>query len=127
MVELSTTNATKIAFEQRVPKVLQIVILHLYIPAFLYPLRIYSCKISEVLKFVMLFQRLKLFTTQSRLLTTLYMIPFENIVGKGENATSIFSFFPQCFLPFPKQISIFQSNFFCRLQMLSIWTSLFFF
>ena len=38
--------------------------------------------------------------------------------------TSIFSFFPQCFLPFPKQVLIFHSNLFCHLQMLSIWTSL---
>ena len=30
--------------------------------------------------------RLKLFTTQSRLLTTLTQRPFENIMGKGENA-----------------------------------------
>ena len=37
--------------------------------------------------------------------------------------TSIFSFFPNCFLPFPKQISIFQSRLFCCLQVLSNWTS----
>ena len=43
----------------------------------------------------------------------------ENIVGKGENAdTSIFSCFPQCFLPFPRHF--FQSHLFCRLRMLSI-------
>ena len=35
--------------------------------------------------------------------------PFENIVGKGENA---FLFFPQCFLPFPLQISNFQYIYF---------------
>ena len=46
---------------------------------------------------------------------------FENIVGKGENAyNQNFLLFPQCFLPFPKQISIFYSQLFCRLQMLSI-------
>ena len=45
----------------------------------------------------------KLFTTQSRLLTTLYKKPFENIVGKGENAgNQHFLLFPQCFLPFPQ-------------------------
>ena len=37
--------------------------------------------------------------------------------------TSIFSFFPQCFRPFPRQISIVQLHSFCRLQMLSIWIS----
>ena len=44
--------------------------------------------------------------------------PVENIVGKG------FLLFPQCFLPFPQQISMFQSHLFYSLQMLSIWTSL---
>ena len=47
--------------------------------------------------------------------------PFENIVGKGENAgNQHFLLFPQCFLPFTKQISKFQSRLFCRLHMLSI-------
>ena len=47
----------------------------------------------------------KLFTTQSRLLMTLLKEPFENIVGKGENAgNQHFLLCPQCFLPFPKQI-----------------------
>ena len=50
---------------------------------------------------------------------------FENIVGKRENAgNQHFLLFPQCFLPFPKQISIFQSHLLCCLQMLSIWTCL---
>ena len=35
-----------------------------------------------------------------------------------------FLLFPQCFLPFTKQISFFQPGLFCHLQMLSIWTSL---
>ena len=35
-----------------------------------------------------------------------------------------FSPFPTCFLSFQKRILIFESHFFCRLQMLSIWTSL---
>ena len=42
--------------------------------------------------------------------TTLKIKPFENIVGKGENAgNQLFLLFPQYFLPFPKQISFFQS------------------
>ena len=50
---------------------------------------------------------------------------FENIVGKGENTgNQPFLLFPQCFLPFPKQISIFQSLFFHPLRILSIWTGL---
>ena len=47
-----------------------------------------------------------LFTTQSSLLTTLGKKPFEIIVGKGENAgNQHFLLFPQCFPPFPNQIS----------------------
>ena len=35
----------------------------------------------------------------------------ENIVGKEENAgNQHFLLFPQCFLPFPKQISIFDTH-----------------
>ena len=50
----------------------------------------------------------QLFTTQSQLLTTLREKAFENIVEKGENAgNQHFLLFPQCFLPFSKQISIF--------------------
>ena len=46
-------------------------------------------------------------------------------MGKGENAgNQHFLFFPQCFLPFPKQISSFCSHLSCCLQALSIWTSL---
>ena len=52
-----------------------------------------------------------LFTTQSRLLTTLNYRNFENTVGKGENAgNQHFLLFPQCFLPFSNQISIFHPN-----------------
>ena len=41
--------------------------------------------------------------------TTLRYKPFENIVGKGENAgNQHFPLFPQSFLPIPKQISIFK-------------------
>ena len=52
--------------------------------------------------------------------------PFENILGKEENAGNqhIFFLFTQCFLPFPKQILNSYSYFICHLQMLSIWTSL---
>ena len=47
----------------------------------------------------------KLFTTRSRLLTTLKQRTFENIVGKGENAGNRhFLLFPQCFQPSPNQI-----------------------
>ena len=57
-------------------------------------------------------------------LTTLKKKALENIVGKGVNAgNQHFLLFPQCFLPFPKLISIFATQLFCRLQMLSIWTS----
>ena len=49
--------------------------------------------------------------------------PFENIVRKGENAgNQHFHLFPQYFLFFTKQSSIFESHLFCCLQMLSIWT-----
>ena len=47
---------------------------------------------------------------------------FENIVGKGENAGNRhFLHLPQCFLPFPKQISIFWIRLFCRLQNALNW------
>ena len=60
-----------------------------------------------------------LLTTQYQLLTALGKKPFENIVGKGENAgNQHFILFPQYFLPFPNQISNFHSHLFCRLQML---------
>ena len=61
------------------------------------------------------------FTTQSRLLSTLEKKPFENTVGKGENAgNQHFLLFPQCFLPIPKRIYDFRITLFCRLQVLSI-------
>ena len=44
------------------------------------------------------------------LTTTLDKKHFENIMGKGENAGyQHFLLFSQCFLPFPTQISIFNS------------------
>ena len=64
---------------------------------------------------------LYLFTTQSQFLMTLRKKSFENIVGKAENADNQhFLLFPQCFLPFPKQISIFDSHLNFHLQMLLI-------
>ena len=60
-----------------------------------------------------------LFTTQSRLLTTLRERLFENIVRKEENAgNQHFLLFPQCFLLFTKQITTYESHYFCRLQTL---------
>ena len=51
--------------------------------------------------------------------------PFENIVGKGENAgNQQFLLFTQCFRPILKTNSVFKLNVFCCLQMLSIWASL---
>ena len=42
-------------------------------------------------------------------------------MGKGENVgNQHFLLFPQFFLPFPKQIAIFQLNLICGLQMLLI-------
>ena len=52
-------------------------------------------------------------------------MPFENIVGKRENAgNQHFLLFAQCFPPIPKCISVFKVHLFCRLQMLLIQTSL---
>ena len=51
------------------------------------------------------------FTTQSQLLTTFYMKPFENIVEKGENpGNQHFLLFPQCFLPYQRKKSSFQKQ-----------------
>ena len=52
------------------------------------------------------------------LVNQMYKKPFENIVEKGENAgNQHFLLFPQCFLPFSKQNSIFQSHLFRHLQV----------
>ena len=71
----------------------------------------------------------KLFITQSPLVTTLKGKKkeiFKNIVGKGVNATNQhFHLFPQCFLLFQKQSSIFESHLFCRLEILSIILTIF--
>ena len=62
------------------------------------------------------------FTTQSRLLTTLRKKPFENIVGKRENACNQrVLFLPKCFSIFPERTSNFQLHLFCRLQTHSIF------
>ena len=52
--------------------------------------------------------RAQLFTAQSQHLTTQTKKPFENIVGKGENAGyQHFLLFPQCFLPNQREKSAF--------------------
>ena len=49
----------------------------------------------------------------------------DNIVGKGQNASNLhFIGFPQCFLPYEREILSLGPHFNCCLQMLSIWTSL---
>ena len=49
--------------------------------------------------------------------------PFQNIVGKGENAgNQHFLFFPQCFLLYQRQKLFIVLHLFCRLETLSIWT-----
>ena len=56
---------------------------------------------------------------------TLVNKTFENIVGKGKNAgNQHFVLFPQCFLPFTKQIPNFHLYLFSRLHMLLMKTSL---
>ena len=51
--------------------------------------------------------------------------PFENIVGKGENAgNQHFLLFSQCFLTFQRKIAPFEPHKNCHLQKLSIWTRL---
>ena len=73
-------------------------------------------------------------TALSKLLTHSQTVPtlydpvkeaFRKMVRKGENAgNQHFLLFPQCFLPFTKQISYIHPLLFCRMQMLSVWTSL---
>ena len=60
------------------------------------------------------------FTTLFRLSKTLRKKPFQNIVGKGENAGNQHCLlFPQCF---PPKLNFSCSFTFCHLQMLWIWT-----
>ena len=50
--------------------------------------------------------------------------PFENIVGKEENAgNQHFLLFSQCFLSCERQLWCFKQHLICRLQMLPIWAS----
>ena len=49
--------------------------------------------------------------------------PFENIKGKGESDGNHFLLFPQCFLPYQRNIAQFKPHVNCHLQILSIWTS----
>ena len=60
--------------------------------------------------------------TQSRFFTRPGLrSPLKTLSEKGENAgNQHFLLFPQCFLPFPNQISVFHLHLFCRLQMGSI-------
>ena len=68
---------------------------------------------------------LKPITTLSHVLIQPRNKALENMVGKGENpGKQHFLLFQQYFLPFPDQISTFQSHLFCRLQILLIWTGL---
>ena len=65
------------------------------------------------------------FSSQYRLLTALEGNFFENFAGKGENADNQhFLLFPQSFLIYLRQESLFQQQLICRLQMFLIWTSL---
>ena len=58
-------------------------------------------------------------------LTPLKKKPFENIMGRGENAgNQHFLLFSEGFLPIRKRMSIIKLHLFCCLQMLSIWTIL---
>ena len=73
----------------------------------------WTCSLIPVKKFLSMAHAIKSFTTLSQLLMALERKPFENIVGKGENADNQhFLVFQQCYLPFPKQISIFWSHLF---------------
>ena len=48
---------------------------------------------------------------------------FENIMGKGENAEKQqLLILPQCFLRYLGEIAKFESQWDCRVQMLSIWS-----
>ena len=55
----------------------------------------------------------------------LWKKPFENILGKGENAgNQHFLLFPKCFLLYKRQISPFEKELTGHLQTHGIWTSL---
>ena len=56
---------------------------------------------------------------------TLKKKPFKNIVRKGENADNHhFLLLPQCYRPISKRTFVVNLPLFCRLRMLSNWTSL---
>ena len=64
-------------------------------------------------------------TTQYRILKHERYIALENIERKGEIASSKqFLFFSQCFLPYMVLIFHLKYTLKCRLQSVSIWTSL---
>ena len=75
--------------------------------------------------FLLFQQRFQPITTQCRILTHLRCIAVENIVRKGEIACNKqFLLFSQCFLPYVALIFHFEYTSKCRLQFVSIWTSL---
>ena len=65
-------------------------------------IKVFSCSTQLSMKFQCCINFILLFTTQSLLLTTLKKKPFENIIGKGENASNAFSTFPIMFSTNPK-------------------------
>ena len=70
-------------------------------------------------------QRLTGFPKQALVFTCLQYKSFEITVGKGEIARhEQFLLFPQCFLPSWRPLCIFHYIKDCRLQTLSVWTSL---
>ena len=66
---------------------------------------------------------IQVFTTQSRLLTTLSKKLIENIVGNGVILCPAFSPFPTMFSTHQREKSSLKPHLFCHLQMLSIWFS----
>ena len=67
-----------------------------------YTIEMENCSNRKHLQMNLYIHVIQLFTTQSRLLTTLKRKAYENIVGKGENAgNQHFLLFPQCFLLIP--------------------------
>ena len=72
-----------------------------------------------------MFQVIKPLPNDSRILMTPWRMPFKSMVGKGENAgDQHFLLFPKCFLLFDRQISSFELDLICRLQLVSTLTSL---
>ena len=74
---------------------------------------------GEVALLFCMLDRLEFFgnSTQFRLQTTLGKKPWGKNVGEAENANNLhFSPFPQCFLPFQKQLKSFHWHISCPLQ-----------